>query len=329
MKKTILAAFLLCSLSGQAQFGGLLSKAKDKVTGKAKAAITPDGPTDGVTSPMHQKYMNKIVFAASDEGLAKGAEKENLFLTKFTLGDPLVFRVYMDNSLCNYLKGRPFPYVHGQYQLRFLLDGVETYVSRLQTESFDREAKEKWTTWRGAFKSPDGEVYLAMYRFNDFIKASEEKLTIGDHKVTLEIMPLQEYPETYLGPVVASGEITMSVKKSVIDASDPAVCMPKAKMTDKVLEAKILAASKRKVGEGAKDVRISSAKWNIARNKITGIITRRTVEAYIGFTKNGKCYYDVYDFHQDYDGTGYQDEVYLEGEGIGTQRDISCKCLKP
>lgn len=326
MRKIILAAFLACSLSSQAQLGGLLNKAKDKVTGKAKAAVTPDMPTDGVTSPMHQKYMNKIVFASSDEGVAKGAEKESMFLTKFTLGEPVVFRVYMDNSLANYLKSRPFPDTHGRYKIRFLLDGVEALTSGLSTSAFEKEGKQKWTTWRGALKSPDGEMYLVLPLFNEFLTVNESKLTIGDHQFKIEVMPLQDYPEEYVGPVVASGEITMSVKKSVIDKTDSKICMPKALMVDKVLEAKIIAAFKTQGWpEVPKEVRITSNKWNISRHKVTGIIMRRFVEAYVGSNKNGKCMKQSFNFYQDYDGSGYQDEVYLEG--IGSQYEISCSCL--
>ena len=36
-----------------------------------------------------------------------------------------------------------------------------------------------------------------------------------------------------------------------------------------------------------------------------------------------------YSFAQDYDGNQYQNELYLLGEGIGTKREISCKCFTP
>ena len=100
-------------------------------------------------------------------------------------------------------------------------------------------------------------------------------------------------------------------------------------MTDKALEAKILAAYKNKFpSDTPKEVRIISDRWYIAKHQYTGVPLRRTVTAVIGRTgKDGKCSRDEFSFAQDYDGNQYQSEVYLYGEGIGTAREISCKCF--
>lgn len=325
MKKIILAAFLVCSLTSPAQ--GLLGKAKEKLAGKAKSAVTPDLPTEGMTSEMHKKYVNKIVFASNDDAVAKGAEIESQFLTKFNLGDPLIFRVYMDNSLCNYLKSQKFNEAHGKYKIRFYLDDGPVFERLIDGMFFEKEQKQKWTTWRGAFKSPDGSNYIGISIWNDFVQENEPKLTMGDHKLKVEILPQQDYPDDYTGNVVASGEITMTVKKSIVDPNDPKACLPKAGMTDKALEAKIIKAFKAQGWtEVPKEVRITSTKWNIVRHKVTGVIMSRYVEAYVGSDKKGKCLKQSFNFYQDYDGAGYQDDVYLSG--IGDQRDISCQCLK-
>jgi len=129
---------------------------------------------------------------------------------------------------------------------------------------------------------------------------------------------------------IAVGEIDTIVKNTPIDKNDPQACLPKAKMTDKALEAKIIAAyNNRNYGDTPKEVRITSDRWYISKNQNTGIPLRRTINVTIGKTKNGKCSFDEYSFAQDYDGNQYQNEVYLLGEGIGTMREISCNCFKP
>lgn len=327
MKKVILAAFLVCSLSSQAQLGGLLGKAKDKISGKAKAAVTPDVPTDGMTSPLHTKYVNKMVFASTNEAIDKGKEDETKFLTKFTLGDPLLFRVYMSNSLCNQLKSQKFNEVHGKYKIRFYLDGGAAFERLIDNAYFTNEERQKWTTWRGALKSPDGDNYIGISIWNDFVAENEAKLTMGDHNLKIEILPYQSYPDDFTGPAAATGEITMTVKKSVVDPNDVKACLPKAGMVDKALEAKIMTAFKAQGwSEVPKEVRITSTKWNIVRHKVTGIITSRYVEAFVGSNRSGKCLKQSFNFYQDHDGSGFQDDVYLQG--IGSQYDISCQCLK-
>src|SRR5690606_24376737 len=100
-----------------------------------------------------------------------------------------------------------------------------------------------------------------------------------------------------------------------------------AEMTDKALEAKIIKAFNKKVPEGqVKVVRIITPKWNIIRNKYTSVIISRNVDAVIGMIKDGKCVYQTNNFYQDYDGSSYQNDLYMDGEGYDV--DIACGCLK-
>ncbi|HEX8561610.1 MAG TPA: hypothetical protein VF676_01405 [Flavobacterium sp.] len=318
MKKLILVVVLMFAFSGQAQLGGLLKKVVEKGGAKQKSA--------GVTSATHQKYMNKIVFASSETGIAKGAEDESLFISKFTLGDPVIFRVYTDKPLVSYVKGQ-FPESHAYYTIKFWLNDVLAHETHMQPQEFTADEKSTWTTWRGALKSPANDRYLCLDLFNDFLKENEDKLVKGDYKLRIELLPCNDYPRPFTGPVVASGEITMTVNKAVADPNDPLACMPKTLLSDKVLEAKILTAFKAQGwNEVPKEVRITSAKWNIVRHKVTGYIISRYVEATIGSTREGKCINQSFNFYQDYDGSGYQDEVYLKG--VGPQKTMSCACLK-
>lgn len=333
MKKILFFAVLSLSISSQAQLGGLLKRGEKA----AKAATKSEVPTEGVSSPMHQKYMGKIVFASTDTDIKKTQENEAAFLTKATLGSPIYFRVYMDNSLFNYVQ-KMYPKessliigTHAKYKIRWFLDGAEAGFSIIQEKQFDSEEKEKWTTFKGALKSADGTYFIGTNLFPDFVKEQQAKLSMGDHKFKMEILPYMDYPETKEGAVVATGEITLTVAKNVIDANDPNVCLPTAKMTDKTIIPKIITAFKNdKLSTGAgevKEVRVVSQKWNILTHKVTGRPLRRFVSAAIATSKNGKCAYREYDFFQDFDGVKYQDEIYLEG--YSDEKEVNCKCLKP
>lgn len=327
MKKLPIILLLMFSMGTQAQFGALLEKAADKKAAKARANA-PDFKNDGVTSPSHQKNMNKIVFALSDAAIEKGKEDESKFISKFTLGEPVVFRVYMNNSLANLLKTQKFNDVHSKYTVKYYLDDVMTTQLLIDNSYFTKDERCQWTTWRGALKSPDGDNRIGILHFNAFIQENEAKLTPGDHKFKMEIYPYISYPDEFTGPAVATGELTMTVKNSIVDKNDTKACLPKALMTDKALEAKILAAFKAQGWkEVPKEVRITSSKWTIVRHQYTGVILSRFVEAYVGSTRDGKCIKQSFNFYQDHDGSGYQTDVYLKG--IGDQRDIPCGCLKP
>ena len=287
----------------------------------------PDQPNDGITSSMHEKYMGQIVWANKPEGIAYKNENEALFVQEATLGEEIRFRVYMDNSLTNYLKHMSLPTVHGRYIVKYYLDGKEIDSRTFQENEFTRDAKRNYTTFRGALKTLGNKLATGEDEFQTVLMRNESLFTVGQHKFKMEIMPFQDYPEEYIGEVVASGELTLNVKGKLFDPNDEKVCLPKAKMNNATLEAKVLKAFKAKGWEETpKEVRIVSPKWNIVRNQYTGIITSRYIDAIVGSEKNGECFYQEFSFYQDYNGSAYQSEMYLSG--IGSQTKVSCGCMK-
>ena len=233
----------------------------------------------------------------------------------------------MDNSLTNYLKHMSLPTVHGRYIVKYYLDGKEIDSRTFQENEFTRDAKRNYTTFRGALKTLGNKLATGEDEFQTVLMRNESLFTVGQHKFKMEIMPFQDYPEEYIGEVVASGELTLNVKVKLFDPNDEKVCLPKAKMNNATLEAKELKAFKAKGWEETpKEVRIVSPKWNIVRNQYTGIITSRYIDAIVGSEKNGECFYQEFSFYQDYNGSAYQSEMYLSG--IGSQTKVSCGCMK-
>ncbi|MGE0568179.1 MAG: hypothetical protein AB7O73_09535 [Bacteroidia bacterium] len=353
MKKIllVLAGLIIC-VNVNAQLGGMLNKAKNKMKSdkkettekpkeevkpesneapiekkKEEKTVAPDEPNDGITSPMHEKYMGKIVFGSTMESIEFKKEVEEKFITKAIFGDEIRYRVYMDNSLVNYLKTMKFASTHGRYQIKFVLDGTIADSSAFSEDAFSYTEKKSMTTFKGALKSAAGKIAVGESAFQRFALKHEDKFTVGDHVLKVEYRPYQNYPSLYVGPVIASGEITLTVKKTIVDPNDPKTCLPKVEMKNPELEKSILKAfNAQKWEETPKEVRIISNKWNIVRNKYSGIITSRYVEAAIGSTKDGKCAYQIFNFYQDYDGKDYQKEVYLSG--IGDKTTVSCGCMK-
>lgn len=311
--------------------------AKEVEKQKSKLKLFEEEKLTGEFSALRQKYIGKVVFSNSD---ISRQLPESSFINTYTFGDKLSIRAFFDHSVLNSMllqmvekgakakdlnnNGAWFP----KYLVVLYLDGNKITNTSYAISFSDQETNNSLSQ-RAALNDDQSETDFGKTLYKD-LKTKIELLTPGKHKLKIEYVPffMTGKGDDLKFKPVAEGEIEMIVKDKKIDLNDPDVCLPTAQMSDKPLEAKILKAFKAKGFKAEpKKVRIVSKKWNIKRNEF-GVILRRYVEAYIGYTKNGKCYYDTYNFNQDYDGTGYQDEVYLMGEGIGTERERSCECLK-
>jgi hypothetical protein len=336
MKKIILAAFLALSVSGQAQLGKLL---KDKIGGKGKLELFPEEKLD---FPQYQNNIGKVCF--SNEEFERTLP-EAKYIKTYTFGDKLSMRAWFANSPANSMllqleqsgkkpreineNRNPFGY---QTKVLFVLylDGQKITNTSYAT-TFKEPDMTGLPTHRAEFNDGTDNLFFGESLMTD-LKRKQDLLTPGTHKLRIEVVPIKMagYGDDVEYKPIAVGEIDMIVKNTPINRNDADACLPKAKMTDKALEAKIIAAYKnRNYGDTPKEVRITSDRWYIAKHQYTGVPLRRTVNVTIGKTKNGKCSFDEYSFAQDYDGTQYQSEVYLLGEGIGTTREISCKCFTP
>ena len=336
MKKIILLAFLATSLSTYAQLGGLLNKVK----GKGKLELYPEEKLD---FPQYHNNIGKVCF--SNEEFERTLP-EDKYIKTYTFGDKLSMRAWFANSPANSMllqleqsgkkpreineNRNPFEY---QSKILFVLylDGQKV-TNTSYAFDFKKPDMHGLATHRAEFNDGTDDLYFGESLMID-LKRKQDLLTPGTHKLKIEVVPFKTagYGSDFDYKPIAVGEIDMIVKNTPIDRNDPQACLPKAKMTDKALEAKIITAYKnRNYGDTPKEVRITSDRWYITKHEYTGVPLRRSVSATIGKTdKNGKCSYDEYSFAQDYDGNQYQNEVYLLGEGIGTKREISCKCFKP
>ncbi len=319
MKKTILILFILNALTSLAQ----------------------ERKNEGITSPLHQKYLSKIVFAPDAQSLDKQKEVESNFKTEFNLGDPIHFRAYFDNSLTNYVnklsKNQSDINLEKRttYLLKFYIDNK--YVENLTEErvprnQFTLDEKHSRTTFRGALKSVNNAIYIGLYAFNEILIKHESTLSSGKHQLKLEILPTYDSPNDgfLIGDIIASGEITLNVKGSVIDPNDTRMCMPIDKMKDELLTKQIAKDYLKNFQITADDVRILTTTWEIQRNKYTSVIEKRTIDVAIGYKdpKTGVCNKQNYLASQEYVGGKFLDEFSFYGNMQNLPQEISCKCLQ-
>jgi hypothetical protein len=300
--------------------------------------------TEGITSPTHQKYVNKIVFSSDfDPTLSKSGEVEANFKSEFSATSPIYFRAYFDNSIYNYLrplvKGKaasdPYNYALG---FNFYIDN--SLLEKI-TANYDKEfpdvQKQTFTTYRGALKTLDIGKNLGREQFKEVLNNYAGLLSKGKHKIKVEIYPLFINPdnkEITKGSVIASGEFTLNAESGAVNSDDESSCLAKNVMNDigliKNIAQTLSKGNSFKVSPN--DVRILTNAWIIDRNKITGVIERRRIEVLFGYKKttDNKCYRANYTISQTYVGNRFTDELTYKHEGtIGLEMgEIDCKCLK-
>jgi hypothetical protein len=296
---------------------------------KGKTKNEKEKPTQGVTGPLHTKYMNKIVFAASEEAIEFHAEKENEFLTKFNFNASIYLRVYLSNSVSNMAQNlfpeadRSYVNDNAYYSVKFYIDGILAYSGGIGAGDFNTEEKQN-TTFRGALLS-ERNGFLVQPVYMEFLKASRAKLTHGNHQIRMDIAPCMYYNnESKEGAVAASGEFTLFVGNDVV-VPDP--CILEAALVDAKAEASIREAYRRtnradKIGT----ITIIDPKWTITRNEYTGVILKRSIRAVVSAKlKNGKCEQQCLVFEQEYDGIEYQAATAVEARET---YEIPCTCIK-
>jgi CubicO group peptidase (beta-lactamase class C family) len=213
---TVAAAVLLILLSVTA-FGQVEAVKSDLVK------------SDGVTGPLHQAYLGKIIFAsvpATATGTAPVELKETDFLKAFELkgaGD-LAFQAYMANSLTNYLH-RLAPELSldqltqsGSYQLSFYVDGALVHTDNIHPAAITADSKNAKTTFRIAFlKSADKESPWGATWHRFLLGGGDQALTAGKHVLRLELRPYLRLTELKVGELIAAGELPLNVIKPKID----------------------------------------------------------------------------------------------------------------
>lgn len=199
--------------------------------GQIKDLVT----TEGISTDLHKANVGKISFMNGNIPLDQ--YKESDFLTSFNLTrkSDLNIRVFMSNSVTNYLHqlAPDLPMEEllekGNLQFAFYIDGRFIYKENLNYGCNFGSAgnKNTSTTFRVPLTSTKGEDWWAIYLWERFkSKGGEQALSEGNHQLKIEIRPYvktDENQEATVGNLIAEGQVQLVIKTPKITAKQIAI----------------------------------------------------------------------------------------------------------
>jgi len=191
--------------------------------------------TEGITSELHKANIGKVTFMNGNITLSQYKESDFLKSFKLTHKSDLNIRVFMDNSVTNYLHqlAPDLPSERlletGNLQFAFYVDNKFIYKENIHygCNFGSGGSKNTSTTFRVPLTSSKGEDWWAMYMWDRFkLNGGEKVLTDGKHKLKIEIRPYlktDENSDLKVGSLIAEGQIQLGIKTPKITAKQIAI----------------------------------------------------------------------------------------------------------
>ncbi|WP_027383605.1 serine hydrolase domain-containing protein [Epilithonimonas caeni] len=186
-------------------------------------------------NPVHKKHLNQILFL--DKVVPLDNLQESDFLKTMTFQEDKDFdaRVFLDNSLVNYLHTLDNSLSvdellkKGNYQFNFYVDGKLIYTENLNSGAGKMEDKKIKINFRVPFLNTQNEDSWGRYLWMRFFFANGgmDALDVGNHTLKIEIKPYLKTSTLKVGNVIASGEIQLIVPKK--DVSEEQIAVQKIK----------------------------------------------------------------------------------------------------
>lgn len=180
--------------------------------------------SDSVIYPIHKANIGKIVFMGQIIPIENFKEPD--FLTSFELNDKtdLNIRVFMSNSLTNYLH-QLSPQLTaselakmGNFHFTFWVDEKKIYTENLHVGAFGEENKNKRTVFRIPLLSSTIEDSWGRFLWNRFYgNGGQDALTEGEHLLKIEIRSYLNLNEILTGHIIAEGELKVIVPEIKIN----------------------------------------------------------------------------------------------------------------
>lgn len=283
----------------------------------------------GIKNEFHKQHLKKLLFSAKP----MGAELTGTEITgTYTVGQPLYYRVFMDNNWKNYItkaygKTYPLSFFHSVY-LKFYMDGKEIYGESAGIEMTD-EQKATLTTFAGTaiYDKPGGNDKMTLdYVFRHLLFKHNHEMS-GTHTVKIEMyMYSRDLNKTF--DLLGEGELKMTL--GAINPTNPVWChTPKAVVSDPTLEAKMVAAyNAQGQGAGAKKAWLKYTDWEVKKNDLTGAIISKFRNAEILIQTSDGCAYQEATFVMDYEGNDKYGPIHFSGLVPGSYWPILCECVK-
>ncbi len=188
-----------------------------------------------IENSIQKKHLNQILFL--DKIISIDNLQESDFLKTMTFREDKDFdiRVFLDNSLVNYLHQLDDSLTvdellkKGNYQFNFYVDGKLMYTENLNSGAGKVEDKKVRTNFRIPFLNTQNEDSWGRYLWMRFFFANGgmDALEVGNHILKIEINPYLKTSTLKVGNVIASGEIQLIVPKK--DVSDEQIAVQKIK----------------------------------------------------------------------------------------------------
>ncbi|WP_449389388.1 serine hydrolase domain-containing protein [Chryseobacterium lineare] len=239
-----------------------------------------------IENPVQKNHLNTILF--SDKVIPFENINEADFPKSITYQEDkdLDIRVFMDNSLVNYLHQLDSSLSveellkKGNYQFNFLVDGKLIYTENLNSGAGTVDQKKFKTSFRIPFLSSKNEdswgkyLWMRFYFANGGIDALEK----GNHVLRIEIKPYLKTSTLKVGNIIAQGEVQLNIPKKNISEEQIAIQKIKPNSGWKISEEKF------------NQEKIRTLNQKIAENRfrdITGIVVIKNEKLLIEEYFNG------------------------------------------
>lgn len=184
-----------------------------------------------IENSVQKNHLNEIMFL--DKVIPLENMKETDFLKSMTFQEDKDFdiRVFLDNSLINYLHQLDSSLTveelikNGNYQFSFFVDGKLIYTENLNSGAGTAESKKVKTNFRIPLISSKNEDSWGKFLWSRFYLTNNgiDALNEGKHILKIEIRPYLKTPTVKTGNIIAQGEINLVVPKKNISEQQIAV----------------------------------------------------------------------------------------------------------
>ncbi len=191
--------------------------------------------TQGITSPLQQANIGKIIFTSNSIPLAELKESDFSNNYELTNKSDLFITVFMGNSLTNYkhfiapdLSAEALA-KYGSYQFSLLVDNQLIYKSNLWPGAPYREIQDTATIFSAPLinnKTEGWYLWSQSFWMRFINNGGDSALTEGKHQLKMEIRPyIQLGTALKTGEIIASGSLSLNVKRK------PTIDLSKVKLT--------------------------------------------------------------------------------------------------
>lgn len=179
---------------------------------------------DSITYPIHKANIGKIAFMRKVVPIETFTQTDFLTTFEITKKTDLNIRVFLGNSLTNYLHLLSPQLTaddlakNGNYQFTFFIDSKKVYVENLNVGAGSADSKNQRTVFRVPLISSTNEDSWGRFLWNRFYgNGGQDALTSGEHLLKIEVRPYLKLTEVLVGNTIAEGELKIVVPEIKIN----------------------------------------------------------------------------------------------------------------